>query len=77
MQRIKQLEETYVALNLERNILENRMKQREEYRKTYNEIKMQEIKDEITSIEIMKVKCQARNQNLLENIRKCLDDDQG
>ena len=49
------------------------MKQREEYRKTYNEIKSQEIKDEITNIEIMKVKCQARNQNLLQNIRNFSD----
>lgn len=73
--KIKDLEETYKKINLERTILETTMLNRQEYRREFYDTKSLEIKEEIAQIEIQKVKCRARNQNLLENITKCLDQD--
>ena len=72
--RLQQLEQTYASINLERNILEQKMSQREEYRRTFHQVKAEELQDEIRNIEIQKVKCETRNENLLRNIRNCIDE---
>lgn len=52
------------------------MQQRQDYKRVYHEVKADEIKDEIAKIEIQKIKCSARNQNLLSNIQRVLDQDE-
>ena len=52
------------------------MQQRQDYKRVYHEVKADEIKDEIAKIEIQKIKCSARNQNLLANIQRVLDQDE-
>jgi hypothetical protein len=71
--KIKELEETYLKINLERTMLEKKMENRQEYRREFFDTKAVEVKEEIASIEVDKVKCQARNRNLHENIQKALD----
>ena len=68
------MESTYASINLERSILEQKMAQREEYRKAFHQVKADELQDEIRKIEIQKVKCETRNENLLKNIRNCLEE---
>ena len=39
-------------------------------------MRAQELQDEIAKIEIQKIKSRARNQNLLKNIQRCVEQDQ-
>jgi len=39
----------------------------------FHDVKAQELQDEIAKIQVQKVKCSARNQNLLQNIDKALE----
>ena len=44
------------------------MEHREEYKKVFFTVKSDEIKDELANLEIQKIRSQARNKNLMENI---------
>ena len=74
--KIEELQETYQSLHMQRTLLEQRMSQKEEYKKAYLEVKSKELQDEISKIEIQQIKTRARNANLLQNIRKTLEQDQ-
>ena len=53
-------------------MLEQRMKQRQEYKQAYFRIKSDDIQSELAQIEVQKVKASARNQALLRNIEEAL-----
>jgi hypothetical protein len=53
---------------MERVLLEKKMDHREEYKKVFFTVKAEEIKDELANLEIQKIRSQARNKNLMENI---------
>lgn len=52
------------------------MKQREEFQSTYHAVRAQELQDEVALIEVQQIKGRARNQNLLQNIQRCVEQDQ-
>ena len=57
-------------------MLEKKIENRQEYKREFFDTKAAEIKEDIASIEVDKVKCKARNRNLLENIQKALNQGQ-
>lgn len=75
-QKIQELQDQQSALTLQRQLLEQKIKQREEFTATYHSVKAQELQDEIAKIEIQKIKSRARNQNLLKNIQSSIKQDQ-
>lgn len=74
--KIQDLQDQYSALNLERQLLEQKMKQREEFQRTFHAVRAQELQDELAHIEVQQIKGRARNQNLLQNIQRCVEQDQ-
>ena len=52
------------------------MEHREEYKKVFFTVKSDEIKDELANLEIQKIRSQARNKNLMENIQRLINQDE-
>eukprot|EP00347_Sterkiella_histriomuscorum_P003092 403365623 len=70
--KIKELEYIHSKIEAERLNLERKIDQRKEYQKVFYDIRAQEINDELQKIEQLRVRNQARNEQLLQRVQQTL-----
>ena len=66
--RINELQSQYEAISVNRKLLEDKIEQRQKFNAAYHQQKAEDLKHEVSSIEVKQIRARARNAAMREQL---------